>query len=79
MKTYQERKEEARQEKNFVKIDIKLFEELERVLIAQNEHAQRLPQDKQQKAYFQGIKTGLEVLTGYQYSFSTILNKIVKI
>jgi hypothetical protein len=67
------------QETTFVEIDIKLFEELERCLTAQNEHAQKQPQNKQQKAYLEGIIASLEILTGYTYSFNKQTNKINKI
>ena len=55
------------------------IEELERILKIQNEHTQKEPKNKEQKAYLQGIKTGLEILTDYKYSFSILLNKIIEI
>lgn len=67
------------QEKTFAEIDIKLFEELERSLTVQNGHAQRQPQNKQQKAYLEGIITALEILTNYTYTFNRQTNKINKI
>ncbi len=69
------------QEENstFVTIDIKLFEELERVLTTQNEYSKINPEDKVQSAYVEGIISALEALSCYTYTFDKQTNKIIKI
>ena len=57
----------------------KTFNELERCLIANNTYAKAQPKDKEQEAYFQGLKTALEIITGYNYTFNRQNNKIAKI
>lgn len=57
----------------------KEFEKLEKYLQLRNEYTKQNPKDKEEIAFFEGVRATLQRLTDYKMDFDKITNKIINI